>query len=93
MWKYDLKIQSIIDDGSRQGIHSPIVVTALGDLKKFRDLLRQNFKDKSNRYKDMRPMSNQPGKFYATVKTYKFDSLKNIIIQKMKKLRSSYAKL
>ena len=38
-------------------------------------------------------MSNQPGKFYATVKTYKFDSLKNIIIQKMKKLRSSYAKL
>ena len=93
MWKYDLKIQSIIDDGSRQGIHSPIVVTALGDLKKFRDLLRQNFKDKCNRYKDMRPMSNQPGKFYATVKTYKFDSLKNIIIQKMKKLRSSYAKL
>ena len=32
----------------------------------------------------MRPISNQPGKIYATAKTHKFDSLENITIQNLK---------
>ena len=32
----------------------------------------------------MKPISNQPGKIYATAKTHKFDSLENITIQNLK---------
>ena len=32
-----------------------------------------NFKDKFTRYKDMRPVSNQPGRLYAAAKTHKFN--------------------
>ena len=49
--------------------------TTLTGLKEFQDFLRQNFKGKYDRYEDMRAVSNQPGKIYATTKTHKFDSL------------------
>ena len=31
-----------------------------------------------DRYEDMRPISNQPGKMYATVKSHKLDPLENM---------------
>ena len=65
----------MIGDGIKQGIYFPTVYTTLSDLKKFQDFLRQNFKGKYDRYEDMRPVSNQPGKIYATPKTHKFDPL------------------
>ena len=80
----DIKLQNMIDDGIRQGIYSPLVDTNLSDLKKFQDFLCRNFNGKLDRYEDMRPISNQPGKIYATAKTHKFDSLENITIQNLK---------
>ena len=74
----------MIDDGISQGIYSPTVDTTLSDLKKFQDFVRRNIKDEYDRYEDMRPIPNQPGKFYATAKTHKFDSLDNIAIQNLK---------
>ena len=56
----------------------PTVDTVLNDLKKFQDFLHRNFKGKFDHYKDMRPVSNQPGK------THKFSSLDEIAIEKLK---------
>ena len=81
---YDMKLQNLIDGGIRQGIYYATVDTTLSDLKKFQDILRRNFNGKYNRYEDMRPVSNQPGKIYATAKTHKFYSLKDITIQNLK---------
>ena len=53
-------------------------------LKKFQDFLRSNFKDKVTHYKDMRPVSNQPGRLYATVKTHKFNSPDEITVENLK---------
>ena len=83
---FDMKLQSMINDGVRQVIFSPTGDTTLTSLKEFQDFLRQNFKGKYDRYEDMRAVSNQPGKIYATAKTHKFDSLVDIAISQFKVL-------
>ena len=72
---YDKKLQGMIDEGITNGTYAPTADTILNDFKKFQDFLRRNFKGKFDRYKDMRPVSNQPGRLYATAKTHKFSSL------------------
>ena len=74
----------MIDEGITNGTYAPTADTTLNDLKKFQDFLRRNFKDKFDHYKDMRPVSNQPGRLYATVKTHKFSLLDEITIEKLK---------
>ena len=81
---YDKKLQGMIDEGNTNGTYAPTADTILNDLKKFQDFLRRNFKGKFDRYKDMRPVSNQPGRLYATAKTHKFSSLDEITIEKLK---------
>ena len=81
---YDKKLQCMIDEGITNGTYAPTVDTKLNDLKKFQEFLRCNFKDKFDRYKDARPVSNQPGRLYATAKTHKFGSLDKITIDKLK---------
>ena len=62
----------MIDEGITNGTYAPTVDTTLNDLKKFQDFLCHNFKEKFDRYKDIRPVSNQSGRLYATAKTHKF---------------------
>ena len=62
----------MIDEGITNGTYAPTVDTTLNDLKKFQDFLLRNFKGKFDRYKDLRPVSNQPGRLYATTKTHKY---------------------
>ena len=81
---YDKKLQNTIDEEITNGTYAPTADITLTDLKKFQDFLRRNFKDKFYRYKDMRPVSNQPGRLYATAKTHKFSSLDGITIEKLK---------
>ena len=81
---YDKILQGMIDEGITKGTYAPTVDTILKDLKKFQDFLRRNFKGKFDRFKDMRPVSNQPGRLYATAKTHKFSSLDEITIEKLK---------
>ena len=50
---YDMKLLSMADDAIRQVFYSPTVDTTLCNLKNF-NILRQNFKDKYNRYRYMR---------------------------------------
>ena len=81
---YDVKLQNITDDGIRQGIYSPTVYITLSDMTKFQDFLHRNFKGKCDRNKEMRLISYQSGKIYATIITHKYDSQENITIQNLK---------
>ena len=81
---YDKKLQGMIDEGITNGTYAPTADTILNDLKKFQDFLCRNFKGKFDRYKDMRPVSNQPGRLYPTAKTHKFSLLDEITIEKLK---------
>ena len=80
---YNHKLQQMIDVGIKNGICTTEDNT-LNDLRKFQDFLRRNFKDKFARYEDMRPVSNQPGRIYATAKTHKFNSLDEINVGNLK---------
>ena len=73
---YNHKLQQMIDEGIRNGIDTPTEDNTLNDLRKF--------KDKFARYKDMRPVSNQPGRIYAKAKTHKFNSLDDINADNLK---------
>ena len=81
---YDKKLQSMIDDGINNGTYAPTTDSTLSDLKKFQDFLRRNFKEKFTHYKDMRPVSSQPSRLYATAKTHKFNSLDEITKENLK---------
>ena len=52
----------MIDKGITNGTYAPNTNSALSDFKKIQDFLHHNFKDKFTHYKDMRPISNQPGR-------------------------------
>ena len=77
---YNQKLQQMIDEGIRNGIYTPTEDNTLNDLRKFQEFLRRNFNDKFARYDDVRPVSNQPGRIYATAKTHRFNSLDDINI-------------
>ena len=82
MWRLIFLVNFINDVGIVSSTDT--IVSALSDLKKVPDFLRRNFKDKFTRYKDMRPVSNQPGRLYATAKTHKFNSLDEIAVANLK---------
>ena len=69
----------MIDARITNGTYVPTTDSTLTDLKKFQDFLRRNFKDK-----DMTPVSNQPGRSYATAKTHKLNSLYEITVENLK---------
>ena len=71
------------DEGIKHDIYTPTEDKTLNDLRKFQDFLRKNFKDKFARYQDMRPMSNQSGRIYATAETHKFNSLDDINVDNL----------
>ena len=81
---YNHKLQQMIDQAIKNGIYTPTEDNTLNDLRKFQGFLRRNFKDKFARYEDMRPLTNQPGRIYATAKTHKFNSLDEINIDNLK---------
>ena len=81
---YNHKLQQMIDEGIKNGIYTRTEDNTLNYLRKFQDFLWRNFKDKFARYEDMRPVSNQPGRIYATAKTHKFNSLDEINVGNLK---------
>ena len=82
--EYNKKLEAMLNDGIRKGIYVPTEDTTLRDLKLLQDFLRRNFKDKYDKYEEMRPVSHEPGKFYATAKAHKFNSLDAIIVDNLK---------
>ena len=74
----------MIDKAIAHGTYAPTTDSTLSDLKKFQNFLRRNFKEKFIYYKDMRPVSNQPGRLYASAKTHKFNSLDETTVENLK---------
>ena len=59
----------MIDERITNETYALTADSVLTHLKKFQDFLRHNFKDKFIHYEDMRPVSYQTGRLYATAKT------------------------
>ena len=80
---YIRKVNNIIEEGIQQGKYIETTDTTQSDLKHFQEFLYRHFK-KSEHYDQMRPVSNQPGRFFATAKTRKFTSLNDITVENLK---------
>ena len=80
---YIRKVNNIIEEGMQQGKYIETIDTTQSDLKHFQDFLYRHFK-RSEHYDQMRPVSNQPGRFFATAKTHKFTSLNDITVENLK---------
>ena len=81
---YNDKLEAMLNDGISKGIYAPTKDTTLRGLNLFQDFLRRNFKDKYDKYEEMRPVSHEPGKLYATAKTHKFILLDDITVDNLK---------
>ena len=53
------------------------------ELKRFQNFLYRHFY-KHEHYEEMRPRSNQPGRFFATAKMHKFESISDITLEQLK---------
>ena len=80
---YIRKVNNTIEEGMQQGKYIETIDFTQSDLKHFRGFLFSHFK-KSEHYYQMLPVSNQPGRFFATDKTHKFTSLNDIAVKNLK---------
>ena len=69
---YILKEDNMINEVIQQGKYEWTNDKTHEDLEKFQHFLYRNFKNHS-KYSDMRLVSNEPARFFATTKTHKFD--------------------
>ena len=69
---YVKKVTGMINEGIPQGKCRMTMDTTHKDLEKFQSFLYRNFKSHPS-YNNMRPVSNQPARFFRTAKTHKFD--------------------
>ena len=76
-------IEEIIEEGIEEGKYIETIDTSHSNLKHFQDFLYRHFK-RSEHHDQMRPVSNQHGRFFATAKTHKFTSLNDITVENVK---------
>ena len=73
----------MMEDGITEGKYIETNDNTLWDLKRFKDFLyRHLYKHKD--YEAMRPLSNQPGRFFFIAKTHKFASIEDISLESLK---------
>ena len=80
---YVKKVNGMINEGIKQGKYEITTDTTHEDLEKFQSFLYRNFKSHP-RYNNMRSVSNQPGRFFETVKTHTFDYYSLIKVNNLK---------
>ena len=80
---YQNKVNNMINEGIAKEKYVETVDNTHKDLKRFQDFLYRNLY-KHGQYENMRPKLNQPGRFFATGKTHKFDSVIEITLDKLK---------
>ena len=73
----------MISEGISKGKYVETVDSTRKDLKHFQDFLYRYFY-KTKYYDGMRPVSNQPARFFATAKTHKFDTIEDINFKDLK---------
>ena len=74
----------MIDEGIKNDIYTPTEDHTLNYLRTFQDFLQRNFKDKFERYEDMRHVSNQLERIYTTAETHNFNSLDDMNVDNLK---------
>ena len=82
--EYNDKLEAMLNGGISKGIYARTEDKTLRDLKLFQDFPRTDFKDKYNKYEEIRPAYREPGKLYATAKTDKFNLLDDITADNLK---------
>ena len=80
---YIKKIETMIEEGIKNGTDAETDDTTMQDLKRFQDFLRRNF-EKYGHYNEIYPESNEPAKTCGTPKTHNFGSTDNIELTKLK---------
>ena len=80
---YVNKVNARISEGISKGKYVETVDSTRKDLKHFQDFLYRYFY-KTKYYDGMRPVSNQPARFFATAKTHKFDTIEDINVKDLK---------
>ena len=81
--EYTNNIDNMINDGIDNLKYTRTEDATLTNLHNFQQFLYRNFKT-HEKYRDMRPNSNQPGRLFATAKTHKFHSYDDITIDNLK---------
>ena len=69
--KYYEKLETMVNEGIKNGIYKETTDTTLHEPKLFQDFLYRNFKDYKD-YTKMEPVSSCPERLYAFAKTHKF---------------------
>ena len=64
---YIKKVNDIVEDGIKQMKYIETTDDTCNQLKRFQDFLYRHFY-KHEHYEEMRPKSNQPGRFFATLR-------------------------
>ena len=80
---YVINLDTMIDDGIMKATYVKSTDNTLKELSQFQDFLHRNFHN-YERYKDMKPDSNQPARLHGTVKTHIFETLKDITVGNLK---------
>ena len=80
---YVNKVNAMIDEGISKGKYVETVDSTHKDLKQFQDILYRHFY-KTKYFDGMRPISNQPARFFATAKMHKIDTIQDINVKDLK---------
>ena len=80
---YVTKLDTMIYDGIMKGTYVENSANTFKELSRFQDFLYRNI-CKYERYKDIKPDSNQPACLYGTAKTHKFEFLEDITVANLK---------
>ena len=77
---YINKVNARTSEGISKDKYVQTVNNTHKDLKHFQDFLYRHFYE-TKYYDGMRPVSNQPARFFATAKTHKFDTIEDINVK------------
>ena len=80
---YITKIETMIEEGIKNGPYAETDDTTMQYLKRFQEVLHRNFK-KYEHYNEIYPESNEPAKMCGAAETHNFDSTDNIKLIKLK---------
>ena len=81
--EYIQKLEGMLDEIIKRGTYDQSTDNTRQDLGTFQSFLYHNFKNHTS-YDKMKPKSSQPAGLYSTAKTYKFNDLDEISVEKLK---------
>ena len=81
--KYHEKLETMVNEGIKNGIYKETIDSTLHDRKLFQNFIQRNIKDYKD-YEKRRPISNRPARLYASAKTHKFNNINDVNLDQLK---------